>query len=107
MVEEMIETPRSQSSGAAAGLAESVPDYCPLTRIDIIALLEKARRDWCGSSHAVLVRLHRGIPGMVRPPPVRGPLARKCSDILALLVGHYREGPTPTMVERYSQLLSE
>jgi|SRR3989338_1247197 len=102
----MIEIRCPHCTGVVKDFAAVVPDYYPLTREDITALLLQARLDGGSLFRTVFVRLQQGIVGMVCPPPAHGPLAERSNRLLGLLIENFRRDPTPDAVERIFQILN-
>jgi hypothetical protein len=98
---------------AAAGMPhdDDVPDYEPLSRDQVTALLDEAARarargDW--RTVAVLQsRLGRALPGITCPRQADGPVAGRGARLNRLLVERYAEGGTPELTASVWAILTE
>lgn len=96
---------------AAGGIPSdrTMPDYEPLTRDQVAALLDRAASAQ-GDAVAVAklqVRLGQALPGNTCPRQAEGTVADREARLGALFVERYREGGTPKLTSAVWSILTE
>jgi hypothetical protein len=90
---------------------KDVPDYEPLSRDQVAALLNEAasasaRSDWQTAAR-LQCRLGRALPGKTCPRQIDGPVARRGARLNRLFAGRYAEGGTPELTGAVWSILTE
>ncbi len=86
-------------SGAVTNPRQVVADHHPLTKKEIAALLEEARDSENPLTSKIQIRLCQGIPGLVCPRAIEGPVSDKENEINALYVENFQKGADPKIVD--------
>jgi hypothetical protein len=85
-------------------LREQVPDYYPLTRLQVIDLLMKAHEHPEDAS-SIQVRLGQGVRGVKCPHDIDGPIARVSTAVDRIFVEEHMRKRNPKAVELLCSLL--
>lgn len=92
-------------SGAVADHTKEAPDHHPLTREEIVALLNEAKTSENPLTSQIQVRLCQGIPGYVCPRVIEGSVSDKENEIGELYVANFRKGADPELVEKLHTIM--
>lgn len=91
---------------AGFDLRVTLPDYHPLTKGEIGALLDEAReKKKTFDLIRISVRLVQGIPGMICPRPEEGPLGEKMVRLYDCFCANRNKGADPKLVAELYRIM--
>lgn len=102
-----FEIPCPHMADRSIPVGKDLPNYHPLSREEIVRLLDFARghmEDGIAIA-AVEVRLCQGIPGMTCPRPMRDAVAEKSVELNRVFMDWYESGGASDIVEALGSLM--
>jgi hypothetical protein len=100
----MKKIPCKHETGEVPDTHTTVSDYYPLSRDEVVTLLEEAKSGGRIVSE-VQVRLNQGIKGMTCPRPIVGDVAERSNKLDQFYVDNYEYGAIPRVVDTIMDLL--